>query len=330
MALTTSAEWSVAGVTAAGAALGAGVIAQSCGTPWLFWALVILTCICAVLSLWFFCRSVEALPRVRVLLARVSQRRSTTDVIEVVRAENLKLHHAYGLLRASPAQPTWSEFSVQLSAYWRAVQALGKRAHSFHARLYDLLKKATDSMDVPALRSPMDQLTDILFAGELDLEVTTASLEAIPFFASGRRRRFAIARLCLTNHSGATMNLLPNWCMEPAPGETIYFDPDGESLPEWEALRRNHPGPASPPLPVPLRLLTEDSAIGYWAFCIDGLKRFVGGAIDHGGVSSYLEISDLLTGRRTKTDSVQFEMGVFREAARRMIDAWAKFGQQYS
>jgi hypothetical protein len=199
----------------------------------------------------------------------------------------------------------WPDFEAALKSYYDAIGALGKRGREFHAKIFQRLDRANNSAtDIERrerLQKPMDDLLEILSSGELDLEVDLEISYRV--FVEAASKHYMIVSVCVTNQSNIAINLLPSWRVEVIPYRfTAYYAPDAEPLQEWENQRRKAPLPASPPLAAPLKLEPLSSSLGYWSFLLRDLEDFSEPIVHErqGRADNYLEVRDLLSGKRTE------------------------------
>jgi hypothetical protein len=208
----------------------------------------------------------------------------------------------------------WREFAASLDTYSAAYNELDSIARVAHDRIWALLRSGSQTRDLGPIASGMNQLTDILFDGEFDLNIAIADLTAIPFTCEGVRNQFAIVVLCVTNRESEPVSLLPNWCLpflEDFQG-MLTLDPDAIPLQAWESKKSSVSRlPGHSWLDVPLNLDPRKSAIGYWAFHVPDLESRLFDPLRFGDghePEAFLDIRDMASGKRARSEARRFKI----------------------
>jgi hypothetical protein len=209
----------------------------------------------------------------------------------------------------------WNTLSRRLEEYKAAYAVLPPIARRFHERSEPALTHFVRAREFERLLEVMNDASDIMLHGEceLDLNVSQPNLSVFTNSAS-RRDRFILLNMIVANREEQPVNLFPVWHLYIDPGRMhMTYQADAEPLKDWEEYRREVPRPANPPLAVPLHLPPKSAATGYWCFFVgnslENVKRLQDG---RRYVETVLEIHDLTSGRRTKSERFSLELELIR------------------
>jgi hypothetical protein len=209
----------------------------------------------------------------------------------------------------------WNALSQRLEEYKAAYALLPPIARRFHERSEPALTHIVRIRDFERLLEAMDDASDIMLHGECDLDLNISQPNPVVVITkSPRRDRFILLKIIVANREDLPISLYPVWHLDIDPGRmSMAFQADAEPLKEWEEIRREVPRPATPPLPMPLQLSPKSAATGYWCFFIgnslEDVKQLQNG---RRYVDAILEILDLASGRRTKSDRFSLEVELIR------------------
>lgn len=209
----------------------------------------------------------------------------------------------------------WRVLSQRLKEYKAAYALLPAIARRFHERSEPALTHFVRTRNFERLLESMNDASDIMLHGEceLDLNISQPS-PVIVTNRSSHRDRFILLNIIVANREDRAVSLFPVWQLYIDPGRVhLTYQADAEPLKDWEEHRREVPRPANPPLAMPLHLPPKSAATGYWCFFIgnslENAKRLQGG---RRYVETELEIHDLASGRRTKSDKFNLELEFIR------------------
>jgi hypothetical protein len=213
-------------------------------------------------------------------------------------------------------EDSWNALSQLLEEYKAAYALLPPIARRFHERSEPALAHFARAREFNRLKASMNDAIDIMLYGECDLELTVSQPAPMVITTrSSRRDRFIILNMIVGNREDQAVSLFPVWWLYIDPGQMHRtFQADAEPLKDWEEHRREVPRPANPPLAMPLQLPPKSSATGYWCFFIGNSLENETERLQDGRrqVESALEIHDLASGRRTKSDRFYLEMDLIR------------------
>jgi hypothetical protein len=209
----------------------------------------------------------------------------------------------------------WSALSQRLEEYKAAYALLPPIARRFHERSESVLTSLVRARMFERLLEVMNDASDIMLNGECWLDLTISSPHPMVITnRASRRDRFVILNIIVGNREDQAVSLFPVWHLYVDPGRMhITYQPDAEPLKDWEELRREVPRPANPALAMPLQLSPKGAATGYWCFFIgnslENDKRLLDGRRH---IETVLEIHDLASGRRTKSDRFYLELDLIQ------------------
>lgn len=204
----------------------------------------------------------------------------------------------------------WGVFSQRLEEYRAAYALLPLVARRFHERAEPALSRFVRFREFDRLLASMSDARDIMLNGECEMDLTVSPNPVVIISRASRRDRFIIHNMIVGNREDQTVSLFPVWHLYLDPGRIdMTYQADAEPLKDWEEHRLGVPRPANPPLDMPLQLPPKSAATGYWCFFIgDSLEneRLLQGGCRH--VETVLELHDLASGRRTKSDRFNLEL----------------------
>ncbi len=209
----------------------------------------------------------------------------------------------------------WAALSERLEEYKAAFALLPPVARRFHERSRPALEHFVRAKEFERLSEVMNDASDIMINGEYDLDLSLSLPNpAVITDRSSQRDRFFILAMIVGNREDQAVSLFPTLQLYIDPGRMhMIYQADAEPLKGWEEYRREFPRPANPPLAMPLQLPPKGAAIGYWCFFVgdrlENAERLLGG---RRRIETVLEIHDVVSGRRTKSDRFYLELDLIK------------------
>ncbi|MFL6232067.1 MAG: hypothetical protein ACJ76N_02950 [Thermoanaerobaculia bacterium] len=259
--------------------------------------------------------------KIAALSAKTSAKDEVSAADEVKRRVRHALHrlfdayHDLEIVSNRTNDNAWNTLSQRLEDYRAAYTLLPAVARRFHERSEPALAHFVRDRKFERLSECMNDASDIMLNGECELDLTISRPTAIVVTnRASRRDRFIIINIIVGNREDTTVSLYPVWHLYIDPGRVhAVYQADAEPLKDWEELRREMPRPANPPLAMPLTLQSHSAATGYWCFFIgndlENNKRLQDG---RRRVETVLEIHDLASDRRTKSNRFYLEIDLIR------------------
>jgi hypothetical protein len=255
------------------------------------------------------------------LAAEVAAKAEIIDSDEVSRrvhqsiGELMQAYNELEIVSNRTNDDAWNILSQRLEAYKAAYVLLPPVARRFHEAPVQTLANIIHDRRFEHLGELLSEALDIMLHGECELDLTISRPSATVLVnRSSRRSRFVLLNVVIGNRENQTVSLYPVWHLYMDPGRVhAFYHADAEPLADWEEHRREEPRPANPSLAMPLVLQPRGAAAGYWCF-------FIGNDLENAKllrngrrfVKTALEIHDLASGRRTKSDRFDLELELIR------------------